>query len=246
MSTGKELLANARTHLGETYVFGARVPMSNATWRGPWDCAEFITYCVNRLTNKLYGYSPAEGESYTGYWATDVERRVVNPISIDKAASIPGAIFLRRPKIIAGQKIIGHIAFSDGSGGTVEARGAKYGVCLYKAGINNERGWDTGILIPEIDYQLPEIDYQLSSLSPTGNKTNLSANFDSNVELFLIPSKEIDKIGVINKLADFNYLDKSTKNFNDDVILAIYNFQLSEGLEPSGVLDEDTLTSLGF
>lgn len=236
MATGKDLLAAARIHLGETYVFGARVPMNNANWRGPWDCAEFITYVVNKLTNKLYGYNAAEGESYTGYWQNDVERKIVTAISIEKAKSTPGAILLRRPKTIANKKIIGHIAFCSGTGGTVEARGSKYGVCEYMVGNNNERGWDTGLLIPEIDYQL----------SPsTDKKLNTFEKFSADEKAFLAPPAALDTSKLIRKLVTLNYLEPSTDRYDEDVMLAIYNFQLSEGLEPSGQPDTDTLATLG-
>ncbi len=38
---GREILDIALLHVGEDYILGARAPLNNANWRGPWDCAEF-------------------------------------------------------------------------------------------------------------------------------------------------------------------------------------------------------------
>ena len=57
----------------------------------------------------------------------------------------PGAAVLRSPQPGA----TGHIAISDGRGGTVEAHSARDGVI---ASTISGRRWDTGILVPEIEY----------------------------------------------------------------------------------------------
>jgi peptidoglycan hydrolase-like protein with peptidoglycan-binding domain len=44
---------------------------------------------------------------------------------------------------------MGHVAVSDGAGGTVEAMDHKHGVA---AGAVSGRRWDTGVLVPGIDY----------------------------------------------------------------------------------------------
>jgi len=66
-------------------------------------------------------------------------------ISIEQAMRTPGAAVLRSPQPGA----TGHIAISDGGGGTVEAHSTKAGVI---ASTISGRRWDMGILIPEVEY----------------------------------------------------------------------------------------------
>ncbi len=152
MASAKKIIESAAYHLGEAYVFGTVVPMNNPEWKGPWDCAEYITYIVKSVTGVIYGSK--NNDSYTGYWAEDAEHNKVITISIEQAVKTEGAILLRKPK----PGMIGHIAFSDGKGNTLEARGKAFGVCKYVALASdgsNSRGWDMGILIPNVEY-LPE------------------------------------------------------------------------------------------
>ena len=71
--TGDDILDLARRHLGEQYIFGARAPMGNAGWRGPWDCAEFASWCVFQASGILYGVQPRQdpirADAFTGFWA---------------------------------------------------------------------------------------------------------------------------------------------------------------------------------
>ena len=87
---------------------------------------------------------PASADAYTGYWARDAEGLGAR-ISVEQAMRTPGAAVLRSPQPGA----VGHIATSDGRGGTVEAHSTKVGVIASRiAG----RRWDMGILVPEIEY----------------------------------------------------------------------------------------------
>jgi len=146
---GKALLAKAGEHIGEKYVFGSPVAKNNAAWRGPWDCAEFVSWLVYQVGDMLYGCEddggdPATAEAYTGYWARDA-KRVGTEIAVAEAARTAGAAVLRIPAPGA----TGHIVISDGSGGTVEAHSSKRGVI---ASTLAGRRWDLGILVPGIAY----------------------------------------------------------------------------------------------
>ena len=55
MATGNDLLVIAAPHVGEQYILGAHAPKNNANWRGPWDCAEFVSWCVFQAGEILYG-----------------------------------------------------------------------------------------------------------------------------------------------------------------------------------------------
>lgn len=122
--------------------------MANKDWKGPWDCAEFCSWCLYQASGILFGveprHDPIRADAYTGYWAQQA-RAADAIIDLDVAAATPGALLLREPQ--TGQT--GHIAFSDGKGGTIEAHSRNLGVIAGKAG---GRRWDYGILVPGIRY----------------------------------------------------------------------------------------------
>ena len=149
--TGQDLLKQAKKSLGDEYIYGANVDISDPEWLGPWDCAEFCTWVVYQVVKKVFGCidnnAPMEDlEPYTGGWRQDVRRGAVKQITVAKAAKTPGAILLRYRQ---GGK---HIVFSGGDGTTIEAKNEYYGVCRGKVG--NLSSWDYGILIPGVDYGL--------------------------------------------------------------------------------------------
>lgn len=148
MISGSDVLQIAKAHFGEKYVLGARAPMANSNYKGPWDCAEYCSWCVYQASGILFGVRPTSdpmrADAYTGYWAQqsgDADCR----IPLEDAFVTPGSLLLRAPATGRG----GHIAFSDGRGKTMEARGARYGVGAFGA-LN--RRWDYGILVPGIRY----------------------------------------------------------------------------------------------
>lgn len=148
VADGDAVLAIARQHIGEAYVLGARAPMANADWRGPWDCAELASWCLYRAGGILFGveprHDPMRADAYTGYWAVQA-RAADATVPVEQAVSIAGAFLLREPQ--SGR--VGHIAISDGAGGTVEAHSSKLGVIAGQAG---GRRWDCGILVPGLHY----------------------------------------------------------------------------------------------
>lgn len=149
MSTGRGMLDLALRHVGEKYV-NILVPKNNPNWKGPWDCAEFMSWLVFQDAGILYGCinnnaNPAVADAYTGAWKADSANRGIR-ISVDQAAATVGGIVLRYPPA-AGK--MGHIAICDGIGGTVEAKGRAFGVVQDTV---HGRRWDTGILIPGIHY----------------------------------------------------------------------------------------------
>lgn len=150
-ATGKSLLRLARAHVGETYVLGAKVPKGNPEWRGPWDCAEFASWCVYQSTGKLFGCKPKlqgpdVADAYTGWWMEDAKRLRVT-VSIAEAVATPGAFLLRAPEGGA----IGHVVISAGDGGTVEAHSTRRGVI---EGRVDGRRWHTGVLVPGIAVEM--------------------------------------------------------------------------------------------
>lgn len=153
MATAAALLATARPHIGEEYLLGAMAPKANANWHGPWDCAEFASWCVFQTTGKLFGTRPLNGDpdradAYSGYWAEDAGT-IGRKISVGEAAATPGAFLVRMPG-----SAIGHVAISIGDGTTIEANSRKTGVMK---NVVAGRRWDFGVLVPGIDTRAPAV-----------------------------------------------------------------------------------------
>lgn len=147
--TGADIVALAKKHIGEKYV-NVQVPKDRADWTGPWDCAEFASWLVYQTAGILYGCTddkatPAKADAYTGAWKADANSKG-RMVSVSEAAGTPGAFLLRYPPA-PGE--MGHIAVSDGQGGTIEAASSSTGVV---AGKVSGRRWDTGVMPPGIDY----------------------------------------------------------------------------------------------
>ena len=150
MVTGAQLLALAETRIGEKYV-NVQVPKDNRNWHGPWDCAEFASWLVYQATGKLYGCinntgDPALADAYSGAWVRDALDGLLGKTTQREANSIAGAVLIRTPP--APGKM-GHIAITDGRGGTVEAAGVNLGVRRDKI---EGRLWHHVVKVPELRY----------------------------------------------------------------------------------------------
>ncbi|MGO7675201.1 hypothetical protein ACC817_35290 [Rhizobium ruizarguesonis] len=126
---GVEFLRLASTRIGEEYDLGANVPLDNRRWHGPWDCAEFVSWVVYQTCGRVCGCVDNERpipqlEPFSGAWYRDAKASN-SQLSIADAADTPGSILVRKAR----PNKIGHVAFSDGNGGTIEAAGAALGVC---------------------------------------------------------------------------------------------------------------------
>ena len=42
LSTGDHIVGLARQHVGEPYILGARAPMANPNWKGPWTARSLL------------------------------------------------------------------------------------------------------------------------------------------------------------------------------------------------------------
>jgi hypothetical protein len=147
--SGAGLLKRAQEHIGQEYR-NVQVPKDKQDWKGPWDCSEFVSWLVFQEAGILYGCidddaKPADAKAYTGAWQRD-SLKLGDRVPVDDAASRVGGIVLRFPPR-PGE--MGHIAICDGKGGTVEAKGRRYGVV---ADTVHGRPWNTGILIKGINY----------------------------------------------------------------------------------------------
>jgi hypothetical protein len=146
---GEDVIEIGSTRVGQKYVLGAQVPLNNPNWKGPWDCAEFTSWCAYQAYQIIFGAgnttNVSKAEPYSGSWATDAKKRGT-VISWKEALKIPGAALIRAP---SGK--IGHVAFSMGDNDrTLEARGAAYGVGIFKGAA--KRAWGMGCLLPGVEY----------------------------------------------------------------------------------------------
>jgi hypothetical protein len=229
MATGKEMVKAALEHLGEQYILGAVAPKNDPAWDGPWDCAEFVSWCVYQTARVLYGCydnqaDPATADAYTGFWGRDA-RRIGKKISVAEAAKIPGAAVLR-----VGTKI-GHIVISDGRGGTVEAHSSNTGVIRHTL---NGRRWSMGILVPGISYETgignipvtpPAVIYRLTSPFRRGEKV-----------------KEIQR-----KLRQHGFDPRWVDGiFGPKTFSAVLGFQKAHGLVADGEVGPQTAKALGM
>lgn len=150
MPTGAEIVKIALPHQGEKYQFGALVPKNLKDYTGPWDCAEFASWLIFQVSNRLYGCAnnygdPAGADAYSGFWGRDAEK-IGKKISVEEAQKIPGAVIIR----LAANGIIGHVVISLGDGRTIEAHSTKTGIIVSNL---QGRRWDFGVLVPWITYQ---------------------------------------------------------------------------------------------
>lgn len=229
--TGQKIYDLGVPHVGEQYVFGASVPKNNKKWKGPWDCAEFASWLVYQVSEKLYGcYSsvsnPATADAYTGYWHRDA-RKLGKIITLEDAIRTPGAAVLRVPAT----GLIGHIAISDGKGGTVEAHSTRTGVI--KSVIAGRR-WDYGVLVPGITYT------KAGAVPVTPP--------DHIVYRYMIPMMVSAKVGIIQRaLKQAGFDPKGIDNiFGTDTLHAVIAFQESKGLVTDGEVGTETANALGI
>ncbi|WP_316199371.1 peptidoglycan-binding domain-containing protein [Bradyrhizobium sp. SZCCHNS2002] len=227
--SGAGLLKRALEHIGEPYV-NRLVPKDDPNWHGPWDCAEFISWLVYQEANTLYGCvddaaAPAKADAYTGAWKSDLER-LGKRVSVEEAAATVGGIVLRYPP---GSGRMGHIAICDGKGGTVEAKGQRYGVVVDTV---HGRGWHAGILIPGITY---------------GTAQPIKVNPPAIV--YAIDAPNMDK-AVITRIQEA----LAAKGFDPGVIdgefgpntqTAVVQFQQAEGMVVDGAVGPETAAALG-
>ncbi|HZO47325.1 MAG TPA: hypothetical protein VFB68_15625 [Xanthobacteraceae bacterium] len=115
--TGEALVLEAQRHIGEEYFWGALPGQSgyaNPNYAGPWDCAEFVSWTVNKVYGQQIGLR--SWDAYTGSWADDAALgNQLQFISMSDARNTPGTIIFRFDSGLH------HIAISLGNGKLIEA-----------------------------------------------------------------------------------------------------------------------------
>lgn len=223
-----KIMKLARTKLGQKYVLGSRAPMANPKWDGPWDCAEFVSWCVYQATGRLYGTkpqgNPMMADAYTGYW-WEQSRDDGSQVSVGAAIALNGGILLRKPQ--PGR--VGHIAFSDGRGGTVEAHSSARGVC---EGSAQNRAWDTGVILPWLatGLVLPEADYE-----PPARRIRVTSPLTNGSDVRKIQLR-LTELGFYPGRADGVYGPQTAH--------AVTQFQVAKKLNPDGEVGDITWKAL--
>ncbi len=206
--TATKILTIAEAHIGEAYVLGARAPLSNSRWKGPWDCAEFASWCLYQSSGIIYGAEPDTdpmlADAYTGFWA-----------------------LLRVPQTDR----TGHIAISDGKGGTIEAHSSKRGVIATTAA---DRRWDYGVLVPGLDYNMAD--------SPVAYEPPIDI---IRVTRVLMRGPRVKKIQ--KALSDLGYATGRIDGiYGPQTAHAVTLFQNDRGLVADGEVGPVTLQALGL
>ncbi|CAN5609628.1 hypothetical protein BH11ARM2_BH11ARM2_19690 [soil metagenome] len=229
MATGAELFAKGRTRIGQRYE-NVLVPKNAANYQGPWDCAEFVSWCVYQVSGRLYGCindnaNPATVEAYTGAWWTDAHT-IGHIVSLSEGINTVGALLLRKPP---SPGAMGHIGISDGQGHTVEARGHAYGVCTAPAA---GRDWDVAIKIPWITYGGTQGAIQHT---PPSRIFKPGSPAGTNADVKLI-QEALKAIGLDPGSIDGVYGDRTA--------LAVSNFQRRFGISQDGIVGPITWSLL--
>ncbi|MFI5160990.1 MAG: peptidoglycan-binding protein [Sphingobacteriales bacterium] len=229
--TGDDIVFLGDKHVGEPYVLGALVPKDDANYKGPWDCAEFVSWLYYQTFGMLYGCdnnhgNPRTADAYSGYWARDAHK-LGQIITIEEAKATPGAAILR----LAGNGEVGHIAVSDGNGGTVEAHGKADGITN---SVVDGRRWDMGVLVPGVEYKPnPIMPYRPPSIIIYRLTTPNMV------------SPEIGKIQAVLKQRGFD-TDGIDNIYGEMTFNAVKLFQDSVGINPDGEVSALTAAALGL
>lgn len=232
MATGKDLVKLGDRHRGESYVLGAFAPKDNANWKGPWDCAEFVSWLTFQCAGLLVGCldnskAPAVADAYSGAWMRDATASH-HSISLGQAKSTAGAVLVRKPTSTG----IGHVAISRGDGSTIEAHSGKRGVTNDKV---DGRRWDIAMLLPGIEYpnEMGEVVF-----SPPG----------SLVLRLTMPPMHGKLVKALQQALKKNNFDPGVIDgiFGPHTEAAVRAFQLQHGMVPDGEAGPSTRAVLGI
>ncbi len=225
---GASLVAVAEAHVGEEYILGSRVRLDDPGFTGPWDCAEFVSWCVYQTYGQLVGVDPrgsVRGDAYTGYWWEDSASLGLR-IPVAEALATAGTILLRRPTAKApGEHAVGHIAISRGDGTTVEARGRRFGVVIAEKAA--ERPWDTGVRLSGPTYAASPV----AAYAPSPDLLMVRSPFMRSATVVAV-QRALAARGISPGTVD--------GVFGEGTESAVYNFQAREGVATDGVVGRET------
>jgi hypothetical protein len=235
-SEGSKILEIGKSRVGQSYVLGANVPLNNANWSGPWDCAEFASWCAYQAYGILFGIGPttnvANAEPFSGHWFTDAKKRGT-VIPWREALSIAGAILIRRPT----PGLIGHVAMSMGDGKrTLEARSKALGVGIFDKA--DTRSWDIGCL-------LPGVDYETAASSALAASTR---NYPAGYLWMKTPHFKGAEVVALQRALVAAHIDAGSidGDFGAQTRAALITLQVTKGLEVDGVFGPSCAAALSL
>jgi hypothetical protein len=228
---GADIIGIAMQHIGERYVLGARAPLNNPDHRGPWDCAEFTSWCAFQVYGMVFGcfgQNPATADPFSGKWFDDgVAQNCLVPVG--SAIATPGAFLVRKPGDF--NIGIGHVAISMGDGRTVEAHSANTGV-LTKAGAAS-RSWTSGLHLPGVQYAQGQ---QPAAHNPVAGLLRVTNPF--------IRGDAVRLVQLVLQRRGF-MLSEVDGIYGQETAAAVANFQLTSGFLVDGEVGPDTANALG-
>jgi N-acetylmuramoyl-L-alanine amidase len=232
---GKDIIDIADQHLNELYILGARVPLANKHWKGPWDCAEFVSWCAYQAYDIIYAVrppNPMTGESYSGWWYDDAHNVGV-AIPVKQAIATAGAILVRKPHFSSDLQI-GHVSISRGDGSTIEAKNRASGVCIGQNAVS--RPWSIGVLIPGVKYGSANAALSKSYKEPAG-LLFLTSPYMRGVKVKALQAA----------LANAGLFPGEMDGvFGPLTAAAVQSFQAMEGLVADGIVGSETRDVLGI
>jgi hypothetical protein len=188
-----------------------------------------VSWLYYQVFGILYGCNndhgnPHTDETYSSQWARDA-KTLGRMITVEEAKSTPGAAILR----FAGNGEVGHIAVSDGSGGTVEAHGKTDGITN---SVVDGRRWDCGVLVPGVTYKPnPIIAYRPPSIAIYRLTHPYMVSPDVGKMQAALINHGFDTEGIDNIFGEYTY--QAVKLFQDSV-----------GLNPDGEVSALTAAAL--
>jgi peptidoglycan hydrolase-like protein with peptidoglycan-binding domain len=233
MFKGEDIVAVADDHVGERYVLGSIAPLANPNWKGPWDCAEFASWCAYQAYGVIFAVHPPDprnGESYSGWWYDDAIAQK-RDLAVAEALGTLGVVLVRRPRTTGGRKRIGHVAISLGDNRTIEAKDAANGVAIVDGA--DQRQWHIGV-------KLPGVSYARARSHAYSEPSGLLHLEDP---LMRSPSVATLQRALMTKGIDVAGIDG---HFGRLTEAAVINFQIQEGLVADGVVGPETAAALGL
>ena len=235
---GKDVLDVGLTKVGQAYVIGTSVPLDNAYWKGPWDCAEFASWCVYQAYEGMrFGFNDvkniAYAEPFSGAWYAQALKHA-KIISIKDALAIPGAVLLR--KVGLGGTEYGHVAFCMGDGEHIlEARGKEYGVNVFSA---LHRPWSFGCMLPDVDY----------GVEPPALSVPKQIDFGPGYLWLKKPPFKGCDVLTLQKALNAAGINPGPSDgvFGTKTHASVVSFQVQKGLTPDGIVGPQTAKALSL
>lgn len=139
--TAHQIVELAMQQAGKPYIYGYEVHLDNPDPQA-FDCSELVQWVCHRL-----GVRPEMPDGAIWQYKHCAAHHTIVPVK--RAVDIEGALLFRVNYAGLGN----HVAISRGNGGSIEARGKKYGVGSWPL---KGRTFNYAALIPGVSYEAEE------------------------------------------------------------------------------------------